>query len=190
MKYFIIILIIILISIFLINIKLRIYKRNNEKYNIDLSFFFIIKITIDIDELYQKYMKDKKQLEIIKDLKNTINFINKNKYQIKQILKKITIDKIIIITQIVPSNPIIYSYVQFINYQLLNTIKKISHNYFKKVRKEDYQVTLLENNINKKWNEPLTFDITLSTSLFTLLIIIIKHFNILMKGKKYGTTSN
>jgi len=194
MKYFIIILSVILLLLFLLlfNIKVRIYKRNNEKYNIDLILIFFFKITIDIDEKFKNYLNNKKQIEIFKDIKTTISNIILNNNEIKQILSKIIIDKIILISQIVPSDPITYSYIQFINYQFLNYIKNLTTSLFKKIKKEDYQVILLDNNISKKWYELITFDLVFSFKLITLIMIIIKHFKFfkkILKGNKYGTTS-
>lgn len=189
MKYFIIILITIILILLIFNIKIRVYKRNNEKYNIDLILTFLFKIRINVDELFNKYLNNKTQQDILKDIIKTIQKINQNKLLISRILNKITINKIILILNIVPLDPINYSYTTFINFQILNYIKRKIHELFKKVKKEDYIVTLI-NNENK---EPITFDILFSFQLITLLNIIIRNLKLLLKLRKenkYGTTSN
>lgn len=189
MKYFIIILITILFILFIFNIQIRIYKHNNEKYNIDLTLTFFFKITIDVDEMFNKYLKNKTSIDILNDFKKTYIKIKQNQKPIIKSLKKIQINKIILILNIVPLDPITYSYVTFTNYQILNFIKRKIHELFKKVKKEDYIVTL----VNNQYVDSINFDIVISLQLITLLNIIIRNLKLILNIRKennYGTTSN
>ena len=60
---------------------------------------------------------------------------------------------------------------------------------FKKVKKEDYIVTL----VNNQYVDSINFDIVINLQLITLLNIIIRNLKLILNIRKennYGTTSN
>lgn len=191
MKYLVVFLtwITIIGVILLANVRIVISRNinsNNHNLNIDLYLFPLFNYRIDIDEMFRKYASQKNN-EIIKNTIKGINDIISSKKIIKDLCKKIVVDRVdiyISYNQEVLINP----YITVFNWCILTLCEKLIIDNFKKVKSEDFDININSNNIDSKFL--IDGNIKIGSILWVGILNLQQMIKI-MKGrkKKYGTTS-
>lgn len=184
MKIIIIILIILLLIIFVvgsIKIRVKITKYHHVHTNVDLYLTDIFKFHIDIDEKLKSYIKNKNIRKFLIDIKKGINFYLVQKELFSEILKKVKVKKITIVTQYENYDPVVDSYLKFSNWLFYSSVNRLLENKFEEVDNPFYQI------ISNKKRREVGYVLEMTSRVYKLVFLYFQNrneFNQLLKERK------
>lgn len=172
MKFLIIIVLIIIVFLFL---RVSIYIKYDQKFEIWLNLSKIFNFKINISKYIKKYLKiDKMKIEP-KYLKNKLTISN---YLIKDLIKRINIRKITICEYSNIINDSFILGIPFSMYYMNIIIKDNLEKYFKKVTNSYYSLNLIVHGTNF-----IKGEIELDIKIFDLIIYMFKNFKLIFRRK-------
>ena len=142
---------------------------------------FLISDILKIKLEYQIKIEQLNRYTIRKNyfiIKKMLYITNKYDELIKEILKKIKITKLTIITCYQNDNPVTDSYFKFANLMGYNIIENTIRHYFKNIDDEYYQI------INRKNDQKVNFEIKFSVRGYQIIKLLITNFSKLKMLKK------
>lgn len=157
-------------STFFGKVKLKIYKRGKQKGELELHLSFLIHKVVDIDSYFEKYMEDNSLFENLKFILKNIDTYSQMTPSIQKSLKEMRVTKITFIPNWNTENPMLFPYVTFFNWQLINIVKYILESHFKSVENEYYQVMMNDNT-----KRGFHLDLEIQVSLLALIKISIMN---------------
>lgn len=167
MKYILLGIGILLTSLWFVQIKLKIEKIDDNLIKAKLFISNLLKWKIDITKRFSAKPKGIKDLlKVIKTITNPL---------IIKILKELVIEKINIELSMKEDDS---PYLIFAGHMLLMEIRNLSYKYFKRIKKEKYQLTLETN----KFQGEIIVSITLG-KLVTIIIANYQNFKKLVLAK-------
>lgn len=187
--YGLLIILVILLVIAFIRIDIKITK--DKQTNVDVLITRLFKWRIDVDELYHKKIVDNDLSDIISDLKLGLKLLSINKKVLNETKHYLAIENIDVHININVEDPVINTYLSFLNYQIINLLSCYLHNNFKRIGKEKYDVVVNYHNSFK-----LEFNLHLRIYLYQLVFLIMRNFKTMIKtikiqkGAKYERKPN
>lgn len=151
----------------LIFVKIRIYKNVGKKINIDIFFMGISFLRFDVDEFYNKFIKEKSIQDLSKSIKAIEDYIDF--YELKRVIKTFNIENVFLKLYL-PSDSLILN---FSGGMLEIIINFFVNHYFGQVKKETYEI-----------NNSETVDFSFSITIKATILHFISSFLTIRKKQR------
>jgi hypothetical protein len=160
--------------------------KDHQRADVDIYLSKLLNIKVDFDEFMKALLSAGREQVKVNGIFDTITTTYKYRKLIHDITMNSNVTKVTLVPEYYLNDPIIGTYVNVLNWNLIAVFKRYLHNNFHKVKDEYYQV-----NIPNKTKTGFLFEIEIKTRMIYVIIGFLKNLKMIpeMLKQKFSKRS-